>query len=81
MLSVYQGVVPPETRALRSQLLAQWHSWHVKSVLYAPLGANPTRALQFLEWIVGRPPDQVTGGISAWYGLSAPTSQGSAAAS
>lgn len=69
LFELYQGGVPAENATLRQQLLSEWHSWRVDSVLFAPMGKHPTRALRFLEWVLGRPPDRTTGGISAWYNL------------
>jgi hypothetical protein len=35
----------------------------VRAVLVQPAGVLP-----FFEWLLGRPPDSRSGGISAWYG-------------
>jgi len=55
--------------ALRSQLTGQMRAWHVRTVLVQARGSEPV--LSFFDWLLGRPPDQTVGGISAWYGLPA----------
>lgn len=55
------------TPALRSQLIGQMQAWHVRTVLVEAGGSE--RVLSFFDWLLGRPPDQTVGGISAWYGL------------
>jgi dolichyl-phosphate beta-glucosyltransferase len=58
------GQPPPLTPTLRSALRAQLRSWDVHAVLARPSGT----AVSFFEWLLGRPPDATSGGISAWYG-------------
>ena len=62
------GQLPPPTSALRSALRAQLRSWHVRTVLVQPTGQRPALVVPFFDWLLGRPPDASTGGISAWYG-------------
>jgi hypothetical protein len=57
------------TPALRADLTAQLLAWHVRTVLVqAAAGGQPSVVTQFFTWLLGRPPDATTGGISAWYG-------------
>jgi len=72
LLAIYQGHEPAETRSLRQQLLTQWRSWGVGTVLFARLGVKPNQAYQFMRWVLGRPPNAITGGISAWYRIFSP---------
>jgi dolichyl-phosphate beta-glucosyltransferase len=58
-----------QTPALRAALTGQLHAWHVRTVLVqAAGGQRPAQVLPFFDWLLGRPPDTTTGGISAWYG-------------
>jgi hypothetical protein len=54
---LYLGRPPAQTPALRAALLAQFHAWHV-STLVASMDhvSTPARSLAFLSWLVGRPP-------------------------
>jgi hypothetical protein len=56
------------TVGLRCVLLTELRSWHVRAVLVQPGGQRPSLVMPFFEWLLGRPPDVRTGGISAWYG-------------
>jgi hypothetical protein len=57
------GRPPALTPGLRRALRDQWRAWGVRAVLVQPAGVLP-----FFEWLLGRPPDSRSGGISAWYG-------------
>ena len=62
------GQVPALSPGLRRALLDQLRSWHVRAVPVEPAGARPGLVMPFFEWLLGRPPDTRSGGISAWYG-------------
>jgi hypothetical protein len=62
------GQMPARTAARRSALRGQMRAWDVRAVLVQPLGARPALVMPFFEWLLGRPPDVRSGGISAWYG-------------
>ena len=62
------GHRPAMTLASRCVLRAELRSWHVRAVLVQPGGAHPTQVMPFFQWLLGRPPDARSGGISAWYG-------------
>src|SRR5581483_11157382 len=59
------GHPPARTAALYADLTVQLRAWHVRTVL---VQVNGPLVLPFFEWLLGRPPDTTTGGISAWYG-------------
>ena len=61
------GQMPALTPVLRLALLAQLRSWDVRAVLVQPTGQRPALVMPFFEWLLGRPPDARSGGISAWY--------------
>jgi len=61
------GQMPPMTPALRASLRDQLRSWDVRAVLVQSAGQRPGLVLPFFEWLLGRPPDTSSGGISAWY--------------
>jgi len=65
------GRPPAMTPALRRALRAQLRAWGVRAVLVQPGGQRPALAMPFFEWLLGRPPDVRSGGISAWYGPAA----------
>lgn len=67
--SLWTQGVPPMSPALRAQLRAELASWHVRTVLAVPSGTDPAGSIQFLTWLVGRPP-VVSQGVDAWYGVS-----------
>lgn len=57
LIAVHDGRAPPRTAGLRAALLSQWASWHVSSLVAVFDGeAQPAAALQFLTWLVGKPP-------------------------
>lgn len=60
------GQPPPMTRAMRSGLRAQLRSWGVREILVRPAGKRPALVMPFFQWLLGRPPDVSSGGISAW---------------
>ncbi len=62
------GRPPAMTPALRRALRAQLRAWGVRAVLVQPTGQRPALVMPFFEWLLGRPPDIRSGGISAWYG-------------
>ena len=62
------GQRPAMTLAARCGLRAELRSWHVRAVLVQPDGQRPALVMPFFEWLLGRPPDARSGGISAWYG-------------
>jgi hypothetical protein len=59
------------TQGLRCVLRTELRSWHVRAVLVQRSGQHPALVMPFFEWLLGRPPDTRSGGISAWYGLVA----------
>jgi hypothetical protein len=63
-----EGQLPPLTAARRSALRAELRLWDVRAVLVQPTGKRPALVMPFFEWLLGRPPDVRSGGISAWYG-------------
>jgi hypothetical protein len=62
------GQMPVLTSTLRLALRAQLRSWDVRAVLVQPTGHRPALVMPFFQWLLGRPPDTRSGGISAWYG-------------
>jgi hypothetical protein len=62
------GQMPSLTPGLRLALRAQLRSWNVRTVLVQPTGQRPALVMPFFEWLLGRPSDTRSGGISAWYG-------------
>jgi hypothetical protein len=62
------GHPPAMNAGSRCVLLAELRSWHVRAVLVQPSGQRPAQVMPFFEWLLGRPPDARSGGISAWYG-------------
>jgi len=65
------GRPPAMTLALRRALRAQLRAWGVRAVLIQPGGQRAALVMPFFEWLLGRPPDVRSGGISAWYGPAA----------
>jgi hypothetical protein len=64
-IALDRGRPPAETPALRSALLAQFGSWRVSS-LVAVFGPEPDPvSLQFITWLVGKPPKQVEN-VDVW---------------
>ncbi|HET9075872.1 MAG TPA: hypothetical protein VFN68_02985 [Acidimicrobiales bacterium] len=57
------------TPQLKARLTGELHSWGVSNVVVQPVGADP---VGFFTWLIGRPPDSSTGGVSAWYGWPLP---------
>jgi hypothetical protein len=62
------GHRPAMTSGLRCTLRAGLQSWQVRTVLVQPGGERPAQVMPFFEWLLGRPPDIRSGGVSAWYG-------------
>ena len=62
------GHRPPMTSGLRCALRSELRSWPTRAVLVQPGGQRPAQVMPFFEWLLGRPPDTRSGGISAWYG-------------
>ena len=62
------GHRPPMTPDRRCVLRSELRSWQVRAVLVQPGGQRPAQVMPFFEWLLGRPPDTRSGGISAWYG-------------
>jgi hypothetical protein len=62
------GQMPALTPARRAALRAQLRAWHVRAVLVQLAGARRALVMPFFEWLLGRPPDVRSDGISAWYG-------------
>ena len=57
LIQLHAGTPPPETPQLRTALLAQFRSWNVRSLVASfESEPRPDGALQFLTWLVGRPP-------------------------
>lgn len=74
LIALHEGRPPPPTTALRAALLAQWAEWHVSRLVAVVNGeAHPAASLQFLTWLVGRPPRHVDE-VALWTGLPAPRS-------
>jgi hypothetical protein len=67
--SLWTQGVPPVSPALRALLRFQLASWHVRTVLAVPSGVDPAGAIEFLAWLVGRPP-VLSQGVYAWYGVT-----------
>ena len=64
------GTPPPESPALRSRLLTEFHAWHVRTLIAFPtLAANPGQSVQFFTWLLGAPPKPQPGVASVWYGI------------
>ena len=73
LIALHDGRPPPRTATLRAALLAQWASWHASSLVAVFGGeAQPVAALQFLTWLVGRPPIPVDQ-VDLWERLPAST--------
>ena len=68
-LGLGDGRVPSEKPALKAQLLAQFRSWGVTSVV-VPLAFTPNAALtvSFVTWLLGRPTATDDSGATVWYG-------------
>ncbi len=64
------GSVPQFGSVLVSQLRTFLARHHVGAVLWTPTGAFPSKVLQLFVAALGRP-SQVTGGVTAWYGVQA----------
>jgi hypothetical protein len=57
LIQLHAGTSPSETPQLRTALLAQFRSWNVRSLVASfESEPRPDGALQFLTWLVGRPP-------------------------
>jgi hypothetical protein len=67
LIDLENGTPLPETPAMRARLLAQLHSWKVRSVLVSPTGAKPGLVVPYFVWLLGRRADVRQGGIHAWY--------------
>ena len=66
LIALAGGAAPPETPALRSALRAELRRWHVQTLLASTTGvARPAQSVQFLTWLVGRPPTP-RGGLLVW---------------
>lgn len=68
LTDLQEGIAPAQTAALRAGLTAQLRAWHVRTVLVQVTGVRPALVLPFFDWLLARPPDTTSGGISAWYG-------------
>jgi len=69
LVELTAGDPPTPTRALRTEILAQWQSWHVRSLVAFPaLGKDPAGARAFLTWLTGRSPT-IDDGATVWYHL------------
>jgi hypothetical protein len=60
------GGSPGKHPALRAEVDDQLRSWHVRTVIAAPAGARPARAILYLTWLLGRAPTQ-SHGMMVWY--------------
>jgi hypothetical protein len=66
LIALAAGTPPPETPALRIALIAQLRAWRVQTLLASTVGVTqPAQSVQFLAWLVGRPPTP-QGGILVW---------------
>lgn len=63
---LYGGVTLPHSGSLRSQLWRQLDAWRIETLIAQPVGADPAEAINFLTWLVGRPPVS-SGGVEVWY--------------
>jgi hypothetical protein len=72
LVQLAAGSPPEETPGLRTEILAEWRSWHVQSVVAFPsLAADPAGATAFPAfptWLTGRPPTP-DDGATVWYHL------------
>jgi len=69
LTALAMGAPPKQTGALRSELDSQLRSWHVRTIVAVPTGADFTQAESFLTWVLGRPPTH-SDGVDTWYGWS-----------
>jgi len=60
------GQPVPEDPALRQQLVDQWHSWKVTTVVAVPGGQDFAQALSYLSWVLGSAPAS-SSGVDVWY--------------
>jgi hypothetical protein len=65
---LYYGVKLTPSSSLRAQLWQQIDSWRIQTVIAAPVGADPSAAIAFLTWLIGRRPVS-SGGVDVWYHL------------
>ena len=64
--ALYNGVKVTPSAALRAQLWQQLDTWRIATVIAAPVGTDPSAAISFLTWLVGRRPVS-SGGVEVWY--------------
>lgn len=69
LTNLAKGMPSLQSITLRRQILAQWRSWHVATVVAVPSASvNPRQSTEFLSWLLG-PPSAETGGALVWYKL------------
>ncbi len=70
LVALYNGQPPTQTPQLRASLLAQFHSWHVRTFIAFPtLGADPAGFVAFMTWLLGAPPTGEPGLADVWYAI------------
>jgi hypothetical protein len=70
LVALYNGQPPTDTPQLRASLLAQFHSWHVRTFIAFPtLGADPAGCVGFMTWLLGGPPTGAPGLADVWYAI------------
>ncbi|MGH9087368.1 MAG: hypothetical protein ACRDYZ_04545, partial [Acidimicrobiales bacterium] len=72
LTELWQGKSEPETATVRSDLRGELAAWHVRTVVAVPQdGPDPPAALDYLEWLLGKP-SATQGGTVDWYRLHWP---------
>ncbi len=67
LIELYQGRPPALTPTLRTKLLGQWQTWHVRTLVAFPEGVpQPAQAVSFFSSLLGRPPRLEPGGAYVW---------------
>ncbi len=71
LIALYGGNPPSLTPTLRTKLLGQWRSWHVRTLVAFPEGVpDPGRAVSFFSSLLGRAPRLEQGGAYVWAHIS-----------
>jgi hypothetical protein len=65
---LYGGVPIARTESLRRTFLEELGKWRVQGVIAGPDGRDPATAIDFLAWVLGRPPS-IDNGVAVWHGL------------
>jgi hypothetical protein len=61
------GDQPPLAEVDRQQMLDELRQWHVETVIVGPMDNQPLM-VDFMTWLLGRPPAQ-TGGVFVWWNV------------